>query len=119
LQIGQGVGANFQLGPPAIPEIQSKKRAALRNGLNFAGWVSQDGFEGGDMFYIGDKVAVLSKLSSDLVTIDTIESVEKDFIRLKNGGIFRIDGESMSSPSSTRIVSAMPEHLTALRQRGQ
>jgi len=66
------------------------------------------------MFYIGDRVAVLD--DQKVTTIDTVEVVEKDFLRLKQGGIYRLDGAAMNA-SKLRLVPAMPEHFAAMRQK--
>jgi len=69
------------------------------------------------MFYLGDKVAVLSS-DGELFGIDTIDFISEDRLCLAEYGDFTFDGKSMSSSSNTRIVPATPEHFTALGQRG-
>jgi len=66
------------------------------------------------MFYIGDKVAVLE--GGNVTVIDTIEVIEREFLRLKNGGIFGLDGESLGH-SGIHIVPAMPEHYASFRAK--
>jgi hypothetical protein len=71
------------------------------------------------MFCHGERVAVFCKIRGELITIDSIDHVDGEFIRLAGGGVFLAPhGESLTKPGSVRIIPAMPEHFTELRSRG-
>jgi len=69
------------------------------------------------MFQIGTEVAVLPKAGGDVITIDTIEHVDRNFVRLKGGGIFLLNGESLSKPGSVFIVPATEDHHSSISRR--
>jgi len=59
----------------------------------------------------------MPKASGDVITVDTIEHVDRDFVRLKGGGIFLLNGESLSKPGIIFIVPARDDHHSSISRR--